>query len=156
MIDDPKVLEGPSSTPGLLTSPSRKAEFISLMNGFKAANGIAHQFSEITTQDIYDGASNTYLVGEKFLNSAHYDDGLDSRDDHPAYGADVRDLFSFGDQPPLRDQKDESQSNSPLIFGSVHDGIFHVVMCDGAVTETAYDIDSTVHAQNANRRDSRP
>ncbi len=125
-------------------------------NYFKLFNGMAHQRSEITTQDIYDGASNTYLVGEKFLNSAHYEDGLDTRDDHPAYGADVKDLFSFGDGAPMRDEFNAPLTDSPLIFGSIHDGTFHVVMCDGAVNEISYDIDPAVHAKNSNRRDSRP
>jgi prepilin-type N-terminal cleavage/methylation domain-containing protein len=125
-------------------------------NPTTGVNGIAHQYSEITTQDIFDGASNTYLVGEKYLNQEHYEDGVDTRDDHPAYGGDVRDLFSFANAAPRRDELDPVGTASPLIFGSVHDGTFHVVMCDGAVSEISYDIDMSVHAQNANRRDSRP
>jgi prepilin-type N-terminal cleavage/methylation domain-containing protein len=125
-------------------------------NATTGVNGIAHQYSEITTQDIFDGASNTYLVGEKYLNGAHYTDGVDTRDDHPAYGGDVRDLFSFADGPARRDGYDTAAAVSPLIFGSVHDGTLHMAMCDGAVNDISYDIDLAVHAQNANRRDSRP
>jgi hypothetical protein len=137
----------------LLGNPS---QFRTYMQQYSLCNGIAHQYSEIATQDIYDGASNTYLVGEKYLNTAHYEDGRDTRDDHPAYGADVRDLFSFGDLAPRRDEQNISATDSPLIFGSVHDGIFHVVKCDGSIAETSYDIDLTVHAQLSNRRNSRP
>jgi prepilin-type N-terminal cleavage/methylation domain-containing protein len=131
-------------------------QFRTDMTAYKNTNGIAHQFSEITIQDIFDGASHTYLVGEKYLNSAHYESGQDSRDDHPAYGGDVRDLFSFGDASPLNDQFDIASTASPLIFGSAHDGVFHVVKCDGSVEETFYDIALSVHAQLSNRRDSRP
>lgn len=132
------------------------AQFRSYMAQYRLTNGIAHQYSEITIQDIFDGASNTYLVGEKYLNSAHYESGLDTRDDHPAYGADVKDLFSFGDRSPLRDEMAPTSTDSPLIFGSPHDGTFHVVKCDGSVEEVLYDIDLSVHARLSNRRDSRP
>jgi hypothetical protein len=161
-VPDPFIelyLSGPNAPAGY--GPASLGDALALLNTstpqqqFKLTNGIAHQFSEITPQDIFDGASNTYLVGEKYLNSAHYISGADTRDDHPAYGADVRDLFSFGDAPPRRDEMDLNASESPLIFGSAHD-IFHVVKCDGSIAETSYDIDLAVHAELSNRRDSRP
>lgn len=122
-------------------------------NFFRTANGIAHQCSEITVQDIHDGASNTYLVGEKYLNPAHYKDGSVDGDDDPAYGGDCHDLFCWGTAPPMRDERGR---DSWQIFGSAHDGVFQVAMCDGAIRQVGFDIDLQPHAQNANRRDSRP
>ena len=147
---------GPANYAQAQTLLRDPAAFRTYMQQYRLNNGIAHQYSEVTTQDIFDGASNTYLVGEKYLNSAHYEDGKDTRDDHPAYGGDVRDLFSFGDGPARRDERDNTATDSPLIFGSAHDGVFHVVKCDGSISETLYDIDLAVHAQLSNRRDSRP
>jgi len=42
--------------------------------------GIAHQRSQVTMSDIRDGASQTFLIGEKCINRARYTDGKDLGD----------------------------------------------------------------------------
>jgi hypothetical protein len=136
---------------------------------FKDADGIAHQCSEITIQKVYDGASNTYLVGEKYLNPAHYQDGLVDGDDDPAFGGDCHDLFCWGsvwNGTSLSPRGDERGVDSWVVagvpvfgwqvFGGAHDGVFLVAMCDGATRQVGFEIDPQTHARNANRRDSRP
>ena len=39
--------------------------------------GISHQRSQVRMSAVTDGASNTFLVGEKYINSDHYSDGCD-------------------------------------------------------------------------------
>jgi len=122
-------------------------------NYFRAANGIAHQCSKIAVKDIYDGASNTYLIGEKYINPEHYKDGLVDGDNDPAFGGDCHDLFCWGSAPPMGDERG---TDNWQIFGGPHDGIFQVAMCDGAIRQVSFDIDLKPHSENANRRDSRP
>jgi hypothetical protein len=60
-------------------------------------NGINFQRSKIRLADIFDGTSNTYLAGEKFLNSSQYASGADPRDVAPVVsGADL-DLHAWAD-----------------------------------------------------------
>lgn len=43
-------------------------------------NGISFQRSEVTLQQVTDGSSNTYMVGEKALTSTNYETGADAGD----------------------------------------------------------------------------
>ena len=47
--------------------------------------GVCFQHSEVTMAMISDGASNTYLLGEKFLTSDNYLNGMDGGDDFSMY-----------------------------------------------------------------------
>lgn len=139
---------------------------------FKDADGIAYQCSKIAVKDIHDGASNTYLVGEKYLNPQHYESGLVDGDNDPAFGGDCHDLLCWGSilrstgRTPLSPRRDELGTDDWTVgtvqvfgwqvFGSAHDGVFLVAMCDGSTHQVNFDIDPKTHAQNANRRDSRP
>ena len=49
------------------------------------SNGIFYGASQTTMADIADGASNTYLCGEKFLDSGAYTSGTDSGDEQNLY-----------------------------------------------------------------------
>jgi Tfp pilus assembly protein PilE len=104
---------------------------------------------------VVDGLSNTYMVGEKYMNADTYFTGVDPGDVHPMLeGADYC-TTRYGGQmlPPAQDQ---SRYTNSRIFGSAHPGIWHVVFCDGSVHAVSYSIDPTMHGRLANRHDGEP
>ena len=48
-------------------------------------NGVSYQRSEITVSDIADGTSQTYMVGERYMNPDDYKTGSSSYDDQNMY-----------------------------------------------------------------------
>jgi prepilin-type N-terminal cleavage/methylation domain-containing protein/prepilin-type processing-associated H-X9-DG protein len=120
--------------------------------------GVMFQLSEIKVQHITDGASKTYLLGERNVRSGNYErealrpDGSALIDGGDSWGwawGFCRDNTRSGQQPPLAD--------NPLVvgdfFGAAHPGTFHMAFCDGHVEGVSYDIDLLVHQNYASRRD---
>ncbi len=105
---------------------------------------------EVTMAEIKDGASNTYLVGEKYLNPDNYFTGNDYGDDEPALGADDYDLFSWTCYQPMQDR---AGSANFWTFGSAHANGFVVAFCDGSVRSMSFSIDANTHRYLGNRRD---
>ena len=56
------------------------------------ATGIVYCGSLIKMADITDGASNTYLAGEKYLNPDAYSTGTDAGDNETCYTGDNQDI----------------------------------------------------------------
>jgi len=56
--------------------------------GYKYPNltgeGVIYSLSMVTFAKVTDGLSNTYLLGEKYLNSDNYDNSLEGTDNNPA------------------------------------------------------------------------
>lgn len=122
-------------------------------------NGVSGVCSEIRTDDISDGATNTLLAAEKYLNSDVYTLGTDGGDAGPftqGYGAGVVRWCDI--QADLRPRQDtETPAVSPgKSFGSIHSGVFFAVFCDGSTRGLDYSIDPVVFARMGNRKDSRP
>lgn len=114
------------------------------------ANGIFFVRSLVGTQDITDGTSQTYLVGEKHVSTiAHEQEDRDRGDDQTAYIGDDVDIRRWTDRPPQRDSK----SHASLSFGSAHYSGCHFVFCDGAVHFVRYAIDPVVHSRLGSRAD---
>ena len=117
------------------------------------------QISEVGLKHITDGASKTYLCGEKNVRASNYRRDAVQPDGKPqvdggdswgwAWGA-VRDTLRSGHEPPLQDYP----SVAGDFFGAAHPGVFHMAFCDGHVEGVSYDVDLLVHQNNANRRDS--
>ena len=60
---------------------------VAVFNTFAGmATGIAYPGSQVTMAQVTDGASNTYLFGEKYINPDHYDDGSIWGDTFCAFG----------------------------------------------------------------------
>ncbi len=112
--------------------------------------GVVHLLSRVQTSHVLDGMSNTYLVGEKYLNPLHYDTGRDSGDNENMYVGDNGDITRWGISPPKQDQPGYSD---PGRFGSAHASGFHVAFGDGSVRALDFSIDPDLHRWLANRRD---
>jgi prepilin-type N-terminal cleavage/methylation domain-containing protein len=121
---------------------------------FNSQSGVNFEGSEIELRQISDGASNTYMVGEKYMDASQYDtDGVvDLGDNHSYYQGFDWDTHRFATEawPPLPDTQGFSQSYG---FGSAHPGGWHIVLCDGSVRALSYDLDLATHRRLANRSD---
>jgi len=113
--------------------------------------------------DIKDGVSNTYLVGEKYLNPDTYDTGSDFGDNEDVYSGDSRDIvrwtaWNSNPQsaaeylPPFQDQPG---LDLQWLFGSAHAGNFGMAFCDGSVQSINYSIDPEIHRCLGSRNDGR-
>ena len=118
-----------------------------------AYTGVIFQRSLIRLADVGNGASNTYLAGEKYLDPDHYDNGRDSGDNENIYVGMDNDTTRSTSRPPRQDQRgfDPNNTIGPVIFGSAHFGGFNMAYCDGSVRWIAYDVNPTIH-RKAGRR----
>ncbi len=125
--------------------------------------GISFVRSTIQIRDITDGTSNTYLVGEKYLNSQEYTSGSDLGDDSSLCQGDDFDIarysefvYSKGDKivfepvPPLKDMRSYTDY---YCFGSAHPNTWQMSFCDSSVHSISYDIDPDLHGRLGNRCD---
>lgn len=112
------------------------------------ANGIVHVRSQIRLADVSDGASNTYLVGEKRVGNYRIGPVGDQR---TMYVGDSLDIRRVANRAPGRD----THGGSADQFGSSHSHVCHFVLCDGAVRRISYGIDRGVHRRLGNRFDGR-
>jgi prepilin-type N-terminal cleavage/methylation domain-containing protein len=105
--------------------------------------GVFHYRSEVRLEQIVDGASNTYLAGEKYLDPDAYEDGRDYTDTESAYAGNNDDVLRRTSLEPLQDTPGVGQLSQR--FGSPHPAGLHMAMCDASVTTISYDIDPVVH-----------
>ena len=112
-------------------------------------NGVIFSCSEITTSDIYDGLSNTYLVGEKLKDPNTYEDSCTCDDNGLFCGADP-DNSRATKYSPIQDR---AKYHPRQLFGSAHAGALGFVMCDGSVQRIPYQINVEVHQFLGNRAD---
>ncbi|MDZ4657921.1 MAG: DUF1559 domain-containing protein [Bythopirellula sp.] len=112
-------------------------------------DGVVHQHSQVRLKEITDGLSNTYLIGEKFLESDHYHDGLVPYDDQCYYIGFDQDYNLTSRFPPLRDIP--LYADGAFLFGSAHPTVISMVLCDGSVHSISYDIDIEVHRSMGSR-----
>ncbi|RIK73637.1 MAG: hypothetical protein DCC67_17660 [Planctomycetota bacterium] len=120
-------------------------------------SGVNFEGVAVELRHIADGASNTYMVGEKVLDTDAYESegGVNGGDNHSYFQGFDWDTHRFASEsaPPI---PDPTGLNVYRGFGSAHPGAWHAVLCDGAVRAMAYDLDLAIHRRMANRADERP
>ncbi len=119
-----------------------------------ACNGISYQGSEVELSDVGDGASNTFMLGEKYLNPDHYSTGNDAADNESMYTGFNNDNFRTTNTS-YRPMQDQAGYGSTYRFGSAHSGGCHFVFCDGRVQLINYSINAVSYSYLGNRRDGR-
>ena len=127
-------------------------------------NGVCFVRSAIRVADITDGLSNTYLLGEKYINSQDYSSGEDPGDNASLCQGDSFDIgrsvayIEYKDgkpQPPeyVPPIKDMRTYTDQLSFGSAHPATWQASLCDGSVHSISYDIDQETHYRLGVRND---
>jgi prepilin-type N-terminal cleavage/methylation domain-containing protein/prepilin-type processing-associated H-X9-DG protein len=123
-------------------------------------NGVVYQLSEVSTRDILDGTTNTYLVGEKPLNPDS-DEGVirDNSDDGPVYRGFDDDImrwtgtmtYSGGNLtnprplPLVRDTPGVNHQSTLYSFGGRHPGVCMIAMADGSVRGIQFSISGEIN-----------
>ena len=120
-----------------------------------STGGVIFLGSAVPPASIRDGASNTYVFGEKYLPVAVYAAGDAVGNDQCAYVGDSSSTLRGGQRPP---ESDVAPMTAVLegVFGGPHPGGFNAAMCDGSVRNVAYDIDARVHFFLSARADRQP
>lgn len=113
-------------------------------------DGVIHYRTPVEFQEISDGLSQTYLIGEKFLEPDHYETGVPSYDDQSYWVGHDRDICLSAFLAPLPDTRG---IDGTYRFGSAHAGVFQVVFCDGSVHAISFDVALDVHQSLGSRHD---
>jgi prepilin-type processing-associated H-X9-DG protein len=147
-----------------------EANQLTATNGWPAdvarlSTGISYLRSEVTIAMITDGTSNTYMLGEKYINPDHYLDGLDGGDNETMYCGYNSDMFrttwydgknAATAYTPMQDTPGWSASDIGNIFGSAHAISCNMSFCDGSVQAINYSIDPETNRRLGNRQDDLP
>lgn len=128
--------------------------------------GISHFRKSSSLKSIIDGASKTYLCGEKYVPWEAYFDGSSRGDALSLYSGFSYDLYRFSGAlentsngglpyaPPLSDFEPLSNSVGGYAhFGSAHAHGLNMAHCDGAVSFIAFDISPEIHFRAGHRSD---
>lgn len=147
------------SVPGIAFDWGRRLHCINF-------NGVSFQGSEIDTADITDGTTQTYLLGEKHVDSDQYLNGLDWGDDWSMYTGMQDDMYRVTyhnldpnagpvrSATPVQDTPGAMHSHRHRTsFGSAHPAGCNMSYCDGSVRLIGYDIDPEIHRRLGNRND---
>ncbi|MDO4628419.1 MAG: DUF1559 domain-containing protein [Planctomycetia bacterium] len=126
-------------------------------NESKNSNGTIYKHSGLKLGEVRDGTSNTYLIGEKYLEPNHYEAtaaNLTTNDNIYIFrGADTdMHLTTKENNRPMQDRGNVSNFHS---FGSPHAGAFGMVMADGSVQRISYSVEIETHMNLGNRKDGK-
>ncbi len=139
--------------PNITTVAQGDARRTDFANIAKKATGVMFSGSQITPADVTDGTSNTYLLGEKYLEPDTYDTGTDTGDNEAALIGDDHDITRWASESPCLDTPGVYPNQC---FGSAHSNGFNMAFCDGSVQTMSYSIDMETHRCLCNRSDGKP
>ncbi len=116
--------------------------------------GVIFSASETSMGEVRDGTSNTYLIGEKYLQPENYEKSGSGDDMGVWIGSDDDGNRTCSpDYFYLSQDRPGYGTPASFAFGSVHAGAFGMVMGDGSVQRISYSIDKETHARLGNRKD---
>jgi prepilin-type N-terminal cleavage/methylation domain-containing protein len=118
--------------------------------GWSAAgtyNGVIFERSQISLAMVTTGTSNTYMIGEKYLDPDNYYNGEDGGDNESMFAGFDNDVNRCSFDLPRQDTKGNSNT---MIWGSAHPYAFNMAYCDGSVRVVSYSIDISTHQQAGN------
>ncbi len=124
--------------------------------------GVSYLRSQVTVAMITDGLSNTYMLGEKYLNADDYYDGMSGSDNETwavGYDNDIcRTTWYDGvnQNTAWTPMQDTSGYDNDVRFGSPHADSLNMSFCDGSVQAISYTIDAETHRRLGNRQDDLP
>jgi hypothetical protein len=143
------------------------ADSVDMINNPWKLNGVSHQRSTVTSNEVLDGLSNTLLLGEKMLLPTDYQTGTSAGDDDTwcsGFNNDnhrMVEVRSVGSAREPQFEYDQPVADTaPNIddrferFGSAHETTWNASFCDGSARSLSYDIDGQVGARLADRRDA--
>jgi prepilin-type N-terminal cleavage/methylation domain-containing protein/prepilin-type processing-associated H-X9-DG protein len=158
----PKEASQVDDPPGTMTAGAKTT----FANVAKYASGIVYVGSMTRMADVVDGASNTYLLGEKYANPDWYTSGEDAADNESALTGENADITRWsGLRPPSADdegvywvprQDTPGDSSNNWGFGSAHADTFNMAFCDGSGRAISYSISPETHRLLCNRLDGLP
>ena len=137
---------------------------------YPGANGAMFALSSVAIDQVLDGTSNTYLLGEKYICPTDYETvsdpgiaggsgGVGRGDTTSAFAGDSNHntrqanglkYWKSKTATPYRDTYGYYQYHG---FGSTHAGGFNMAFCDGSVRSVSYGVAETVHNNLASRKD---
>jgi prepilin-type N-terminal cleavage/methylation domain-containing protein len=111
-------------------------------------SGVSHVHIAAELRQISDGASNSYLVGEKYLDPTQYANGESLGDNESLYSGYCSDNHRFTelDLTPAPDGSILPEPRSNFRFGGPHPAGVPLVLCDGSVHSISFDVSPDVHA----------
>ena len=125
-------------------------------------SGIGFCGTALKLRQITDGLSNTYAIGERFIEPQFYQTGEAHADDWPMYTGYQDDLYrsvwydetdSANGEAYLPLQDRDGIDGASERFGSAHPGGCNLANVDGSVQSVSYDVDPEVHRKSGHRSD---
>ncbi len=105
--------------------------------------------SQTELREVTDGTSNTFAVGERYLNPAHYEDGIVHDNDWSMYTGHQDDVIRMTTHWPAKRIDLTPSQDTPGVdageqFGSAHPGGMLMALLDGSVQVINFDVDPEV------------